>query len=401
MPNISAPREDRLLNGMRVLVWSNPNAEKVSVRLRFHSGAAFDLQGKEGTMALLSEILFPNEAAKEFFTEDLNGSFEIICNYDFIEINLSGDNDKFLDILEPLANAIQNTQIDKETTEKVKAKHLVKVQELEKNPMYLAKMTAAKRLLGNFPYGRPMFGTTESLAKIDFADILFAKQKYLTSDNATLTVAGNVKPDFVFRAAKRLLGNLVKADRKIPPTFTSPNPPDIRNFLTQIEMENTSELCYAFRGLARNDKDFSASEVLTKILQDRLQTEKKERGTVRQEAHFLRGIVFLEMPKWNVGNIQIADNKITLPGEFFNFVAELMKSDVTSAEFEKAKSEFLKTYNSQSAVDLWLNNHTFQTMPVKDEMQKTNALTLADVQRVLDNWRKEAVTVSLVITASK
>src|SRR5688500_8201912 len=66
-----APRQETLLNDLNFLIWNTPNAEKVTVKLRIHKGAAFDQQGKEGTMALLANMLFPNQASREFFEEDL------------------------------------------------------------------------------------------------------------------------------------------------------------------------------------------------------------------------------------------------------------------------------------------------------------------------------------------
>jgi len=188
--NFPSPRENKLLNGTKLLVWSDTKADKVAVKIRVHSGSAFDPLGKEGVMQLLSDILFPTVSTKEFFTEDLNGSFEIVSNYDYIQINASGDADKFLTILETLAPVVTNPQINKELTEKVRAALLARVQELEKNPSYVADQAAAKRLLGNFPYGRPQLGSSESLAKIDFADLLMAEQKFFTADNATITISG-------------------------------------------------------------------------------------------------------------------------------------------------------------------------------------------------------------------
>lgn len=405
MMNSATPREDKLLNGLQTYIWTDTKAEKATVKLRIHSGASFDMLGKEGTMALLSEILFPSDAARAFFTEDLNGSFEIVSNYDYIQINLSGDNDKILEILETLAGAVQNAPIDKDTTAAVKTPHLAKLQELEKNPSYIAELAVRKRLLGNFPYGRPALGTTETVGKIDFADILLAKQRYLTSDNATLAISGNVKPEFVFRVVKRFFGSWIKADKKIPSTFASPDSPDTKSFLTKVETENTSELRYAFRGLARNNKDYAASQILTRILHNRLnQTETvkiNQPGNVRHETHVLPGIVIFELPKWNVGKFQFAENQVSLPANTFTFVGDLLKENVGQAEFDNAKSDFLSEFNKQTAPDLWLDFMTYKLSSVKDDIQKSSAAAIADAQRILENWRKEAVTTSLVITAPK
>src|SRR5436190_14386811 len=72
------PRQERLLNGLKLLMWPDAKADKVWVKIRVHYGSAFDPQGKEGLMNLLANSFFPNENAQEFFTEDLGGSLEIV-----------------------------------------------------------------------------------------------------------------------------------------------------------------------------------------------------------------------------------------------------------------------------------------------------------------------------------
>src|SRR5262245_43899735 len=57
--NQSQPEREQLLNGLDVLFWINNGSPDVMLKLRIHSGAAFDLAGKSGEMALLSDILFP------------------------------------------------------------------------------------------------------------------------------------------------------------------------------------------------------------------------------------------------------------------------------------------------------------------------------------------------------
>lgn len=399
----AAPREEKLLNGLKLLIWNQPNAEKTSIKIRVHNGAAFDPQGKEGAMALLGEILFPNETIKEFFREDLGGSLTVTSNYDYIQIEATADadSDKFLTLLETLSRAVTNPQIDKETTALVRAAQIEKVKELEKNPSYVADRTVAKRLFGDFPYGRATLGTVESLQKIDFADLILAKQKFLTPDNATVAIVGNVKPELAIRAAKRYFGSWVKADKKVPATFTQPNPPDTKTFLTKTDVAAASELRYSFRGLARSDKNYFAAQILSKVLQNRLMSEKLQNGAVRFDAHFLPGVVVFELPKWNIGSVQVSGNTISLPMDFYTFVADLMKTDVKTTEFEKARNDFSNEYDKQNPVDAWLDADTFKSASVKDAAQNQKIVSLPDVQRVLEGWRKEPVAISLVVTAAQ
>jgi zinc protease len=390
----AAPRQEKLLNGLKLLIWTEPTAEKATVKLRIHSGAAFDTLGKEGTMALLADALFPNESAREFFTEDLGGSLSVESNYDYIQINASGNADQILTILETLA-AITKLQIDKEVTAKVRAGRLEKIKELEKNPTYFADLAAAKRLLGNYPYGRSAEGTAESLEKIDFADLLLAKQRFLTADNATLAVSGNIKSDYVFKAVRQIFGGWEKADRRVPATFAQPTAPDGKMFSVDSDLNNVSELRFVFRGLARNDKDFVASQILTKVLQTRLQ-KREQSAFVRQDARFLPGLVVIG---YKQDGIKREGNSVELPSDVMgDFIGDLLKAPVESSEFERAKTDFQNEYNRQNSIDAWLDVETYKLVSVKADQQNLQNVSLADVQRNAERWKKEPSAKILVLT---
>lgn len=381
--NTSAPREEKLLNGMKLLVWTDLKAEKISVKLRIHSGSAFDPQTKEGVMALLADILFPTDTAREYFEEDLGGSIEITSNYDYIQINTTGDNDKILEILEALAQAVSKPQIDKDTTARVKAAKLEKVKALEKDPAYVADQAVAKRLFGNFPYGRPQLGSTESLSKIDFADVLLAKQKFLTADNATLAVSGNVKFEFVHRAARRLFGGWEKADKKVPATFTMAETPDSKPFTVDLPSIEESVFRTATTGFARNDKDFFALQIFTRIFAEKSKIQK----LIKNEGYLLNGIIV----GGGTGMLP-SSGSISEPATSDN-----PKDQIIQEEFEKAKAAVLAELNQKSSMDLWLDIETYKLVSVKEEIQKASNVTIADLRKVVEKLHKQPF-VTVIVT---
>ena len=206
----ATPRQEKLLNGLKVLMWSEPKSDKVSIKIRIHSGSSFDQQQREGTMRLLADSIFPTDAAKEFFTEELGGSLDVTCNYDYIQISASGQADRVLDIIQTLATAVTAPTIDKETTIRLRNALLVKVTAMEKDPAYIADRAATKRLFGNFPYGRPEVGSSTSIPKIEFPDLLEAKQRFLGADNATLTITGNYNSDLRFSGGPPLFWSMAQ-----------------------------------------------------------------------------------------------------------------------------------------------------------------------------------------------
>lgn len=382
---VQTPRQEKLLNGLKTLVWSEPGAGKAMVKIRIHNGSAFDPQNKEGVMALLAEVLFPNETAKEFFREDLGGSLEIISNYDFIQINATANSEQFLTMFETVAVAVTNPQIDKETTQKVRAVQIEKVRELEKDPAYIADRAAARRLFGDFPYGRAQMGTTASLAKIDFADLLLAREKFLTSDNATVAISGNVKPELALRAARRFFGSWVKADKKVPATFRQPDEPDTTVLTIKSPDENRSELRIAFRGLGRNDKNFWASSVLTNFLR------KRHPGEVHQESRLLPGMMLLSVSATDAA--ALAQTNKTLIESYFS-------QPISDSEFMQAKNHLLNETNKKDVAEMWLDADTYKLDSVKTDLQALQNITAADVNKLIERLKKEpSVTVLMIQNA--
>lgn len=385
-----APRQEKILNGLRVLIWNAPGAEKATVKLRIHSGAAFDRQGREGTMALLADILFPNEEFRSFFEEDMNGKLEIESNFDYLQITASGDSDKLLTILETVAQAVSNPEITKETTAKVRNARIEKIRNLEKDQIYIADKAARGHLLGEFPYGRALGGTVESLAGVDYAEVLFARQRFLSPDNATLAIVGDVKPDFAMRAVRRYFGSWIKGDEKIPATFTQPEaPPDV-TLQIQTEHGENSQIRYAMRGLARNDADFHASQILLKILEERM---KKVPSThtqdlfIRQDATFLPGVIFFGYTSVPVP--VVAEPVNPTPGKKENIVTLIMRGDATSDEFTRAKNAYLSEMNNYDLVERWLDADTYKLTSQKTDADRSGKVTLTDINRVLARLREQ------------
>ena len=389
---LSAPRQEKLLNGLKVLTFSEPNAEKVTVKLRIHSGSAFDRQDREGTMALLSDILFPNEEAIDFFREDLNGSLEVESNFDYIEITATANAAQYLTMLETVANAVSKPQIDKEITAKIVSVRLGKINEMEKNPSYIADLAAAEKLYGAFPYGRAQMGTSASLPKIDFAELIFARDRFLTPDNATLAFSGNIKPELVNRAVRRYFGAWEKSDQKIPATFAQPEPIKADLPVKVVPVENVSEYRIAFRNVARSNKDFYTSNILAKILQNRAQAAGGSEVSVLQHAQLLNGSVIMSFPKWNLGQIKRDGDQISLP-ETDSILKDLLEKPVSETEFAAASTKVTPP-TTADLLDLWLDADTYKLSSVKEDMKNAQSVTLADVNKLAERLEKNSVRAS-------
>ncbi len=359
---VPEPYQEKLLNGLKVLVWNDPKADKVTLKLRIQAGSMFDPKDKMGVMALLSDILFPDPQTFNYFTEDLQGKLEVTGNYDYIQIIATGKADEFIDILDTIRVAVVNTPITQENFVKVRDARLEKAKEEAANIAMIADQTAARRLLGDFPYGRPEKGTPESIARIDRFDLVTAKEKFLDADNATLAITGKVDPRFAVRAAKQMFGNWVKSDGIVPATFTQPGEPDTKIMLVDQPGAATAEIRFAVRGLAANDDDGAAFILwigeFRKKLASTLPPECAANIKVNHQSHLLPGIL-------TISDSVSADNAAKCYNAIKGAIAKIEAEKVNPQDFNETKNSVIGVMTSRLSdpdhvSDLWLAAETFE-----------------------------------------
>ena len=395
-PGSSTPRQEKLLNGLKILVWSDPAADRATVRIRFHGGSSFDPQGREGVMHLLSESFFPNAEARNFFTEELGGSLEIVSTYDYIQINASSRPAEFVTLLETIATAIASPTLDKEASDSLKAAATARVKELEKDPAYIADQAVAKRLFGSFPYARPQMGTFDSIQTIDFADLRFAKDRLLTADNATVAISGNVDTSLALRASRRYFGAWLKSDKKVPSTFARPETPEPEpKIINKMSPEGPMLLRIATLGVSRSDADYPVFEILARIAENRIKRRPQLAGEgvafARNEAHILPGQIVFGGSNSKSGlkpTITPSTEKTENAG---SFISQLLSPDIENDEFVSAKTQVAAKWNRREVDDFWLDVDTFKIDPAKGKLQGLDTVTLADAQRVAAKVKKQPV----------
>ena len=166
------PEREELLNGLRLLFWPLPGHSEVILKLRINSGAAFDLAGKSGQMALLGDLLFPEQDTVDFFTSETGGKLDVSVTYDSTTITMVGKAADLEQIVEVLRNGILATSLTPETVTRLRDARIKLLRDTTIAPAVVADRAIAARLYGDFPYARPASGTPEDLARVDRADLM-------------------------------------------------------------------------------------------------------------------------------------------------------------------------------------------------------------------------------------
>ncbi|HEY0006443.1 MAG TPA: insulinase family protein [Pyrinomonadaceae bacterium] len=397
--NAPQPRREQLLNGLNVLIWQRAGDPNVLLKLRIHSGAAFDLAGKAGTIALLGDSLFPDPATREYFTEDLKGRLEVATDYDALNITLSGPASEFENIVDLLHTALIKTQPSPEVFAKLREARSKMLRETPISPSMVADRAIAQRLFGDYPYGRPAAGSAETLARIERGDLIFAQERFSISNNATLVVIGGVAEKRALKALRQLLGIWRKNNAVVPATFRQPEAPDARTLLIDLPGAESSEVRLAVRGLSRSDRDYAAALVLSLLVRDRWQAAMPELARsaffVRHEAHVLPGIFVMGA---SVRTAEAGKALATARG----VLRSLSEAQPSPQELERVRAEALAVFNKQAEQpetlsELWLDAETFKLPSITEQARAIASITPADIQRVVFRIFRDVPTATVAV----
>ena len=391
------PEREKLLNGLSIIFWPRPGDASVTLKLRIHSGAAFDLAGKAGTMSLLADTLFPDTETREYVNEQLGGKLDVTTDYDAINVTISGRASELERMIELLRNAVINPNLGPEAVTRIKEARLKDLNSKSSSAGEIADRAIAARLFGSFPYGHPEAGTNETVGKIERADLMLADDRFLHADNASLVVIGGVEKPRLMRAVRQLLGPWQKGDRTVPATFRQPAAPDARVLVLNQSPANMSEVRVAVRGLSRADRDSLAAQVLAKIARERWLTAVADlsSATVREDEHALPGMFVFSGRASQVATAKA----VTAAREIINTLAQ---SGANTTEVERAKAAVASELNTranqaETIADAALDVDTYKLGSVAQPMNDVNRITAADVLRVATRLFKDAAIAIVVV----
>lgn len=393
------PQQTRLLNGLRVRLLARPDDQNVLVKLRIHSGAAFDLAGKAGTAALLGDILFPDPATREYFTEEMQGRLNVSTDYDAITITMQGRAREFERIIEILRTALVSTDLSPANVAKTREGRIKVIRETSISPAIVADRAVAARLFGDFPYGRPYNGTVESLERVERPDVMFARERFLNPNNASLVVVGGIQESRAIRAIRQLLGGWRKSEQIIPATFKQPVPPDSRALIINAPNDQSVEIRLAVRGLSRKDSDLPAAILLASVVRQRWEKELPELS---------RSPVFVRHDAFALPGMFVMGTAIDplLAGKALTSAQEIIKSLVTSpastAEVAQARSDVLATFNKELAkaeglADLWMDVDTYGVPSAAEQVRALTLVSPADLQRAATRLFHDGALAAVVV----
>ena len=225
---LSVPTDSfTLANGLKVVIHEDHSAPLVAVNVWYHVGSGREVEGRSGFAHLFEHMLFQgseNVGDDKHFSYiqeaggTLNGStngdrtnyFELLpANY--LEMALWLESDRMGWLLPAMTQGKLDNQRDVVKNERR--------QSYENRPYGMASIRMGELLFpADHPYHWPTIGYMEDLSAASLDDVQGFFRKWYVPNNASLVVAGDVKPAEVRRLVERYFGPIPKGPQ--PPPLT-------------------------------------------------------------------------------------------------------------------------------------------------------------------------------------
>jgi len=373
-------RRDNLLNGLQLVTLDRQTDSIVKCDLIIRGGAMFDLVGKTGLAVLTQEsLMIVNPQIKEELGS-LGAKIDWGVNWDTTWFHIESPVNNFGAAFEIIARLLVVENVRPEAFKNALQAQIEKVKNQKKTVAEQADSTFLKTIYGMHPYGHSLSGDEKTLAAITQGDVYDFFHKFYVANDASAVVVGNVSHERVMQVFKVLFGGWVKG-QVVPATFRQPaQTAQVRLVKVDVPEAANIELRGGLIGVKRTDADFLTTELMARILANRLKQNAQSDPadfSVKAESRILPGPFFFSASV-------SADKAQDFSRRMTDAFASLASTAVAAEELAAAKSALAAEYVGRPIEDNLLDIERFllpRNFPI--EVSKAiQKLSAADVQRV-------------------
>lgn len=397
-------KERMLANGMRIVTYQDNSSPSATIQVWYNVGSKNDPVKRNGFAHLFEHIMF--KSTKNMKSEQMDRMTEDVGGWN--NASTSDDVTNYYEVvpsnhLERLiwaeAERMSNLTIDEAN---FKSERAVVQEEYRQsvlaNPYGQFYEAIQKESFNVHPYKRTTIGTLEDLDAATVPDVQNFHKTYYRPDNASLIVVGDFDQKQLDSWVDKYFGKIAKPNSPIP-RVTEIEPERTKEKKVVVKAPNVPLPAVAITYLAppAKDKDIPALQIASAILSggesSRLYKELVRNQQIAQEASFSvdaktdKGLMYFTATLASGKTPEMAEKSL---------LAELKKIQsmpVTANELAKAKNGIVadkvrsletndgKAFQMGSAIILVGSPNAVNT-----ELSEIQAVTIADVQRVMKKY---------------
>jgi zinc protease len=215
------PVEKNLPNGLRVIVVQRTELPLVNAQLLIKSGGEVDPADLSGVADMTASLLPRGTSTKSATQiaeaiEALGGTLNAGAGWDSSSITTNVMSPRIGQALEIMADVARNPNFKDEEIERLRRQTLNGLRSALATPGSIARFVAARVVYRDSPYGHPVSGTPESLARLKRDDIVKIHSMYYRPDNAILVIGGDITAANGFALAQKYFGDWQNPPNALP-----------------------------------------------------------------------------------------------------------------------------------------------------------------------------------------
>lgn len=215
------PAERVLPNGLRVIVVPRSNTPLVSALLLVRNGGEVDPPELAGLADMTANLLTKGTATRNATqiaeeVESLGGTLESGARWDASTANVSVMSNKIGPAMAILADVVMRPTFAADEVERLRQQYIDNLTLALGQPGSVARLVAGRVVFGDSPYGHPISGTAESLARMSRDDIAKMHDRFYRPDNAILVIGGDTTSVNGFALATKYFGDWKKPNTPLP-----------------------------------------------------------------------------------------------------------------------------------------------------------------------------------------
>jgi zinc protease len=404
--------EDRLPNGAALLVSEQRNLPMVLVRVVLDAGARRDPQGKAGLANLTADLLTEGTSTRSAqqikdAIDFIGGALQTSADTDYAVASLQVLRKDLDTGLALLADVLLHPAFKADELARRREAVLASIRAQQDDPTTVAQKAFQPALYGDTPYGHPDEGTEASLPGITRADVQAFFARHYGPSGAGIVVVGDISP----AEAHDRLGKALGAWRGEPlAPFVYPPVPDPSARQIRIDRPVTqAAIVMGNLGIERASPDYEAVSVMNYVLgsggfssrlTDSIRTQAGLAYSVSSFFAAMKAPGPFEIVM-QTKNASVAE-AITRAREQ---VEKIRNEPVSDDELQEAKryltGSFPLRLDSNNKIADFIAQAWFYALGMNyadTYIERVNAVTLADVQRVAQAYLHPERFIEVVVT---
>jgi len=342
--------EYRLDNGLRVLLFPDKSAPKVTVNLTIFVGSRHEGYGETGMAHLLEHMLFKGTPTHKDIPKDLKAhgadyqgtTWVDRTNY-YETMPASDENLEFAVKLE--ADRLVNSLIRREDliTEMTVVRNEFEDGENNPNGILSQRMMASAFEWHN--YGKSTIGNRSDIERVPIDSLQAFYKKFYRPDNSMLVIAGKFDEKKALDYVAKYFGPLKNPKERLPKTYTEEPAQDGERSVTLRRVGKVGAVGAMYHIPAGSDPDFPAVEVLTTVLAS--EPSGRLYKSLVSEGKLASGLTGYAMATHDPGVIefqaQVSEGKKVedVRAALVKDLDSVAKTPITAKELKRARRELL------------------------------------------------------------